>query len=52
MYQVCSLGVPCIVICKDEREERTFGSPEHGFVNMGMGSYLSQEDIITIQYCS
>ena len=47
MYQVCSLGVPCIVICKDEREERTlFGSPEHGFVNMGMGSYLSQEDII------
>lgn len=37
MYQVCSLGVPCIVICKDEREEKNlFGSPEHGFVNMGL----------------
>ena len=47
MYQVCSLGVPCIVICKDEREEKNlFGSPEHGFVNMGLGSYLTQEDII------
>ncbi len=29
-----------------ERKRTLFGSPEHGFVNMGMGSYLSQEDII------
>lgn len=47
MYQVCSLGIPSIVICKDERETKNlFGSPENGFVNMGIGSYLSQEEII------
>ncbi|WP_299522954.1 cytidylyltransferase domain-containing protein [uncultured Methanobrevibacter sp.] len=47
MYQICSLGVPCIVICKDEREiNNLFGSPENGFINLGLGSYLSQEEIM------
>ncbi len=47
MYQVCSLGIPSIVICKDEMETKNlFGSPENGFVNMGMVSHLSQEEIM------
>ena len=47
MYQVCSLGIPSIIICRDDQETKNvFGSSENGFVNMGMGAYLSQEDII------
>lgn len=46
MYQLCSLGIPSIVVCKDERETKAlFGSFEDGFINMGQGSYLSSEDI-------
>lgn len=29
-----------------KEKKNLFGSPEHGFVNMGLGSYLTQEDII------
>ena len=46
MYQLCSLGIPSIIVCKDERETKAlFGSPENGFINMGQGLYLSSEDI-------
>ncbi|WP_409200564.1 cytidylyltransferase domain-containing protein [Methanobrevibacter sp. DSM 116169] len=47
MYEVCSLGVPCICLCQNERElTHTFGNPANGFINMGLGSDVSQDDII------
>ncbi|MCC7553346.1 MAG: UDP-2,4-diacetamido-2,4,6-trideoxy-beta-L-altropyranose hydrolase [Methanobacteriaceae archaeon] len=46
MYEVCSLGVPCICLCQDELElSRTFGNSSNGFINMGLGNNLSKEDI-------
>lgn len=47
MYEICSLGVPCICLCQNERElTHVFGNYKNGFINMGLGHELSQDDII------
>ena len=47
MYEIASLGVPCICLCQNERElTHIFGNTEHGFINLGLGSNLSKETII------
>ena len=47
MYEVCSLGVPTICLCQNERElSHVFGSSEHGFKNMGLGAGVSKQEII------
>ena len=47
MYEVCSVGTPCICICQNGREQtHSFGSHEHGFINMGLGETISDEEII------
>ena len=47
MYEVCSVGTPCICICQDGREQtHAFGSHENGFINMGLIDSLTDEDII------
>ncbi|MBR5503381.1 MAG: UDP-2,4-diacetamido-2,4,6-trideoxy-beta-L-altropyranose hydrolase [Methanobrevibacter sp.] len=47
MYEIASLGVPCICLCQNERElSHIFGNIEHGFINLGLGSNVSKEDII------
>lgn len=46
MYEVCSLGVPTICLCQNERElTHVFGNEHNGFINMGLGEYISQTDI-------
>jgi len=46
MYEVCSVGTPCICICQNGREQtHEFGSHNNGFINMGLGETLSPEDI-------
>lgn len=46
MYEVCSLGVPTICLCQNERElSHIFGSNDNGFINMGLGEFVSEEDI-------
>ena len=46
MYEICSVGTPCICICQNGREQRhSFGSPKNGFINMGLAETLSNEDI-------
>lgn len=46
MYEVCSVGTPCICICQNGREQtHSFGSPKYGFINMGLAETLSNEDI-------
>lgn len=47
MYEIASLGVPCICLCQNERElSHIFGNIEHGFINLGLGSRVSKEDLI------
>ena len=46
MYEIASLGVPCICLCQNERElSHIFGNVEHGFINLGLGSDVSKEEI-------
>ena len=47
MYEIASLGVPCICLCQNERElSHIFGNVEHGFINLGLGSEVSEEEIL------
>ena len=46
MYEICSIGTPCICICQNGREQtHSFGSSKNGFINMGLGETLSSEDV-------
>ena len=46
MYEICSVGTPCICICQNGREQtHEFGSPENGFINMGLAETLSNDEI-------
>lgn len=46
MYEICSVGTPCICLCQNGREQtHSFGSTEHGFINMGLGETVSNEEI-------
>ena len=47
MYEVCSLGVPTICICKDERElTHVFANETNGFINMGLSTDIEKQEII------
>ena len=47
MYEICSLGVPTICLCQNERElSHVFGSSQNGFINMGLGVNVSRQKII------
>ena len=47
MYEICSLGVPTICLCKDEREiTHVFANESNGFINMGLGEAIERQDII------
>lgn len=47
MYEIASLGVPCICLCQNQRElSHIFGNIEHGFINLGLGKDISKEEII------
>ena len=46
MYEICSVGTPCICLCQNGREQtHDFGSHKHGFLNMGLAETVSDEDI-------
>lgn len=46
MYEACSLGIPTICICQNEREKsHVFANANNGFVNMGLGEELTPQDI-------
>jgi CMP-N-acetylneuraminic acid synthetase/UDP-N-acetylglucosamine:LPS N-acetylglucosamine transferase len=47
MYEVCSLGVPTICLCQNEREvSHVFANSSNGFINMGLGTDVEKQDII------
>ncbi|MDR0900980.1 MAG: UDP-2,4-diacetamido-2,4,6-trideoxy-beta-L-altropyranose hydrolase [Methanobrevibacter sp.] len=46
MYEVASLGIPCVCLCQNEREvSHLFGNVENGFINMGLGKEVSANKI-------
>ena len=47
MYEICSLGVPTICLCQNERElSHVFANESNGFINMGLGEYVGRQQII------
>jgi len=47
MYEIASIGVPCICLCQNSRElTHTFANAKNGFVNLGLGKDISEEEII------
>ena len=47
MYEVCSLGVPTICLCQNEREQsHVFCSNTNGFINMGLGLNVNETEIM------
>jgi CMP-N-acetylneuraminic acid synthetase len=47
MYEVCSLGVPTICLCQNERElTHVFANESNGFINMGLGEFVEKQQII------
>lgn len=47
MYEVCSMGVPTICLCQNERElTHKFVNENNGFINLGLGSDVENQQII------
>lgn len=47
MYEICSIGVPTICLCKDDRDvSHVFANHNNGFINLGRGEELGRQDII------
>ena len=47
LYEICSIGVPTIVISQDDRENsHSFANINNGFVNLGLGEYLNPQILI------
>ena len=45
-FELASMGVPTIVMAQNEREQlHTFAQMDNGFINLGLGSEVSDEDI-------
>ena len=46
-FEVASIGVPCIVLCQNNRETtHFFASEKNGFYNLGLGYEVSDEKIL------
>ncbi len=47
-FELASMGVPTIVLAQNEREQlHTFAQMDNGFINLGLGSRVSDEDILS-----
>ena len=47
MYEVCSLGVPTICMCQNDREvSHVFANESNGFINLGLGTEIEMQEII------
>ncbi|MDD4594649.1 MAG: glycosyltransferase [Methanobacteriaceae archaeon] len=47
MYEIASIGVPCVCLCQNQRElTHIFGNVENGFINLGLGSEVKENDLI------
>lgn len=47
-FELATMGIPTIVLAQNEREQlHTFAQMDNGFINLGLGSHVSDEDIIS-----
>ena len=47
-FELASMGVPAIVLAQNEREQlHRFAQMDNGFINLGLGSEVSDDDIET-----
>lgn len=47
-FELASMGVPTIVLAQNRREQlHTFAQMNNGFINLGLGSEVSDEDILS-----
>ena len=47
-FELASMGVPTIVLAQNEREQlHRFAQMDNGFINLGLGSEVSDEDILS-----
>ena len=47
-FELASMGVPTIVLAQNKREQlHTFAQMNNGFINLGLGSEVSDEDILS-----
>lgn len=47
-FELASMGVPSIVLAQNRREQlHTFAQMDNGFINLGLGSEVSDEDILS-----
>lgn len=47
LYEICSIGVPAIVLSKDDREmSHTFANINNGFVNLGLGESVDSQSLV------
>lgn len=47
LYEICSIGVPTLCLCQDERETtRLFANSKNGIINLGLGSEVGRQEII------
>jgi len=47
MYEICSMGVPTICLCKDDRDvSHVFANANNGFINLGRGDALERQDVV------
>ena len=45
-FELACMGVPTIVLAENEREQlHTFAQMDNGFINLGLGSEVSDEDL-------
>jgi len=46
LYEAATVGAPTLVLCQNERELRhAFASKDRGFINLGLGSEVSEETL-------
>ena len=49
VYEIASLGIPCVVLAQNSRElTHYFASSENGFINLGLGSKIGSIEILTV----
>jgi spore coat polysaccharide biosynthesis predicted glycosyltransferase SpsG/CMP-N-acetylneuraminic acid synthetase len=48
LYECATVGVPALVLCQNQRElKHVFASRQHGFINLGLGSAVPDEKLVS-----
>lgn len=46
IYEICSLGIPTICLCQNNREEsHAFVTRNNGFINLGLGELVGKQEL-------